>query len=118
MKDIFQDPNYKRHDNFGYNFRMPEVAAALGLAQTEKIDYFINLRINIANLYEEATKNCDYLIPQKKTLNTFILIGHGHVNLKTNKYLGTSLEINLLNLEVMVFTQHGHYFTMKLFFLQ
>ena len=66
MKDIFQDPNYKRHDNFGYNFRMPEVAAALGLAQTEKIDYFIDLRIKIANLYEEAIKNCDYLIPQKK----------------------------------------------------
>ena len=24
MKDIFQDPNYKRHDYFGYNFRMPK----------------------------------------------------------------------------------------------
>ena len=32
MKDIFQDPNYKRHDNFGYNFRMPDVAVALGLS--------------------------------------------------------------------------------------
>ena len=37
-KDIFQDPNYKRHDALGLNYRMPEVAAALGLAQTERME--------------------------------------------------------------------------------
>lgn len=63
-KDIFQDPNYKRHDAFGYNYRMPEVAAALGLAQVEKIDHFIDLRIKIAKLYDQAIRGCDYLIPQ------------------------------------------------------
>ena len=47
-KDIFQDPAYKRHDAFGYNFRMPEVAAALGLAQTERMDHFVALRKAIA----------------------------------------------------------------------
>ena len=31
-KDIFQNPNYKRHDMLSLNYRMPEVAAALGLA--------------------------------------------------------------------------------------
>ena len=36
-KDVFQDPNYKRHDAFGYNYRMPEVAAAMGLAQLSKM---------------------------------------------------------------------------------
>lgn len=64
-KDIFQDPAYKRHDAFGFNFRMPEVAAALGLAQTERMDFFIKLRTDIAALYTEAVKNCDYLVPQK-----------------------------------------------------
>ncbi|HIF09227.1 MAG TPA: hypothetical protein EYQ81_04850, partial [Sneathiellales bacterium] len=34
-KDSFQKPSYKRHDQMGLNYRMPEVAAALGLAQTE-----------------------------------------------------------------------------------
>tara|TARA_B100000963_G_scaffold142633_1_gene124161 strand:+ start:21874 stop:23073 length:1200 start_codon:yes stop_codon:yes gene_type:complete len=63
-KDSFQDPNYKRHDELGLNYRMPEVAAALGLAQTERLNYFLDLRISIANLYKEAIKNCDYLIPQ------------------------------------------------------
>jgi len=63
-KDIFQDPNYKRHDSFGLNYRMPEVAAALGLAQTERIEHFVDLRIKIAHQYRDAMKGCEYLIPQ------------------------------------------------------
>ncbi|MEI7803840.1 MAG: DegT/DnrJ/EryC1/StrS family aminotransferase [Hyphomicrobiales bacterium] len=64
-KDIFQNPNYKRHDAFGYNYRMPEVAAALGLAQTERMDFFLKLRADIAGMYFDVVKSCDYLIPQK-----------------------------------------------------
>lgn len=64
-KDIFQDPNYKRHDAYGHNYRMPEVAAALGLAQTHRLDFFLNLRTEIANMYLEVAQECDYLIPQK-----------------------------------------------------
>lgn len=64
-KDIFQDPDYKRHDEYGCNYRMPEVAAALGLAQTERIEFFINLRIAIAEMFEQVVDGCDYLIPQK-----------------------------------------------------
>lgn len=63
-KDIFQDPNYKRHDSLGLNYRMPEVAAALGLAQTERMEHFIKLRIGIADLYRKAISRCDYLVPQ------------------------------------------------------
>ena len=63
-KDAFQDPNYKRHDAFGYNYRMPEVAAAMGLAQVERIDYFINLRIEISKMFKNVISDCDYLVPQ------------------------------------------------------
>lgn len=64
-KDLFQDPTYKRHDSFGYNYRMPEVAAAMGLAQTERLDFFINIRKEIAKMYDKIIKDCDYLIPQQ-----------------------------------------------------
>lgn len=73
-KKDFQDPNYKRHDAFGYNYRMPEVAAAVGLAQLEKIDFFLDLRIRVASLYKQVVADCDYLIPQKEienSLNTY-----------------------------------------------
>jgi len=64
-KDIFQDPSYKRHDTVGLNYRMPEVAAALGLAQIERLEYFVDLRVNIGKLFYETVKRCNYLVPQK-----------------------------------------------------
>jgi perosamine synthetase len=64
-KDIFQNPNYKRHDAFGHNYRMPEVAAAMGLAQTERLDYFLALRREISEMYFDAIASCDYLVPQR-----------------------------------------------------
>ena len=63
-KDIFQDPTYKRHDAYGHNYRMPEVAAALGLAQTERMDFFVQIRRDIAAMYLDVIKKCDYLVPQ------------------------------------------------------
>lgn len=73
-KKIFQDPNYKRHDSFAYNYRMPEVAAAVGLAQVERMEHFVDLRIKIAKMYEEVIRGCGYLVPQKTPdgcLNTY-----------------------------------------------
>ncbi len=63
-KDIFQDPNYKRHDAYGHNYRMPEVAAALGLAQTERLDFFLNLRKEIAEKFLSVIVDCDFLEKQ------------------------------------------------------
>tara|TARA_B100001142_G_scaffold35458_1_gene31253 strand:+ start:1415 stop:2611 length:1197 start_codon:yes stop_codon:yes gene_type:complete len=73
-KDIFQNPNYSRHDDVGLNYRMPEVAAALGLAQTERLEFFINLRISIAEMFDQAIGNCNFFRPQltpNDYLNTY-----------------------------------------------
>ena len=63
-KAVFQNPNYSRHDDVGLNYRMPEVAAALGLAQLERIDFFIDKRISNSNAYKQITKNCEWLEEQ------------------------------------------------------
>jgi perosamine synthetase len=65
IKDKIQQPDYKRHELVGYNFRMAEVCAAMGLGQLNKIDYLIKNRIQIATLYMEAIEGCNWLIPQK-----------------------------------------------------
>lgn len=66
-KDLFQNPNYKRHNQYGFMYRLPEVAAAMGLAQLEKLEWFVEKRTKMAQKYKEVIEslNCDWLVPQK-----------------------------------------------------
>lgn len=73
-KAELQDPSYKRHDSFAYNYRMPEVAAAIGLAQTERYEQFIETRESIGLEMHDIASNSNFMIPQKKiegSRNTF-----------------------------------------------
>ena len=45
----------------GYNYRLSDVACALGLSQIKKLDKFINRRYEIAKIYDDAFKNSKYL---------------------------------------------------------
>ena len=63
-KDDFQNPNFLRHDEFGWNYRLPEVAAAVGLAQLGRLEMYVERRQECARLFMEAIEGCDYLIPQ------------------------------------------------------
>ncbi len=64
-KDAFQNPAYKRHSCLGYMYRLPEVAAAMGLGQLEKLDLFVEKRERMAALYHEVLTDCDWISPQK-----------------------------------------------------
>ena len=64
-KDVIQDPKFNRHLFVAPNYRLPEVCAAMALAQLEKLDEFVKKRMAIAKLYNEAVQNCDWLEPQK-----------------------------------------------------
>ena len=68
----FQNPNYKRHDTLGWNYRMNELTAAVGLAQLERVEFLVERRKKIAEMYDNAFVNCDFIIPQK--------VLSGHVN--------------------------------------
>ena len=41
------------HDEIGYNYRMPNINAALLLAQVENLDFFIKQKRKLAKVYEE-----------------------------------------------------------------
>lgn len=62
----FQDPNHIRHDTIGLNYRMTPLSAAIGLAQLERIKFLVERRIEVAEMFLDATKNCSWMIPQKK----------------------------------------------------
>jgi perosamine synthetase len=48
------------HDMVGYNYRMPNLNAALLVAQLENLDGFIHKKRKLAHMYEEFYRNTDY----------------------------------------------------------
>lgn len=63
-QEIFQDPDYKRHDVLGWNYRMPEFIAAVALAQLERVSDLVALRETSAHAFLDVMKDCPYLVPQ------------------------------------------------------
>lgn len=61
------------HAVLGYNFRMTDIAAAIGLAQLKKIDEFNQKRINNAEYLDENLKDVEEIITPK------VLSGVKHV---------------------------------------
>jgi perosamine synthetase len=45
------------HDKVGYNYRMPNINAALGCAQLEKLQHLIESKKQLYKCYEDAFKN-------------------------------------------------------------
>ena len=59
---VVEDKGVKEIDNiFGFNFRMTEMEAAVGVEQLKKIDYLLTQRINNANYLINNLKNINYL---------------------------------------------------------
>jgi len=52
-KDYFSSPEYMDYIAVGYNYRMPTICAAQGIAQLEKIDMFISRRRKIAKIFDD-----------------------------------------------------------------
>jgi len=43
-----------QHDEVGYNYRLPNINAALGCAQLEKLPYFLRIKRTLAENYQES----------------------------------------------------------------
>lgn len=63
-KEIRQDPAFERHDRLGWNYRLPEICAAVMVAQLERIDDMVGWRCAVAAGYAEVIAGCDWLRPQ------------------------------------------------------
>jgi perosamine synthetase len=60
-----QDPNYLRHVSMGWNYRLSELNAAVILAQIERQEELIDVRVRSANALLEVISNCKWLRPQE-----------------------------------------------------
>lgn len=55
------DELYYTHDEIGYNYRMTNLQAALGLAQLEQLELFIKIKEENYNLYKESINEIEGL---------------------------------------------------------
>lgn len=61
-KVIFED-----HVEIGYNYRLTDIQAAVGIQQLEKLDWIVNKRRKIAKKYHTAFKNISFIrLPKEK----------------------------------------------------
>ncbi len=55
------------HDEMGFNYRLTNIQAALGLAQLESLDYFVNTKRGTGRKYNDLLKLKDVELPLAKT---------------------------------------------------
>ena len=86
-RDDIQDPNYSRHVSLGYNYRMSELCAAVALGQLERANELVQIRLDVAELFNESIKN-----------STLVTLQHTP-DYCTNSYWSYSLVLNVENPE-------------------
>ena len=64
------DPVEYTHDEIGYNYRLVNLLAAMGVAQLEQMPHFISQKAQIAERYNHAFKSLPFLSPQLTTPHT------------------------------------------------
>ncbi len=84
-QSVYQDPDYKRHSEIGWNYRLSEPLAAIALAQLENIEEKVELRKKVASIFLEEISDCEYLVPQKTpeySDNSYFTLGIKYEGLK------------------------------------
>jgi UDP-4-amino-4,6-dideoxy-N-acetyl-beta-L-altrosamine transaminase len=61
--DAYEGPWYYEQIALGYNYRMPDILAGLGLSQMERLDEFVTRRHAIAQAYDKALSGTPLVIP-------------------------------------------------------
>jgi len=78
LRDHGMDPQKTYWHNFvGYNYRMTNMQAAIGLAQIERIDEILKQKVSIANYYRSKLQNVpgiSFVSESSKKLNTYWLV--------------------------------------------
>ena len=62
VKDL-RDYDQKNDDKLRYNYKMTDIQAAIGIAQLDRLDFFIDQRRKIARNYSDAFNTLDFQAP-------------------------------------------------------
>ena len=87
------DPVEFIHNEIGYNYRLPNISAAMGCAQLEKLDEYIAIKRQIATTYTEAFRNIHGLTPMREAKWAFSIFWMFTILVDEKKYGMTSREL-------------------------
>lgn len=86
-------PRNYSHDDIGFNYRMSNLHAAIGLAQVEKADEYRDMRIRNANLYKLYLQDCQGIVFQKNQENALNVHWMNTIVIDADKYGHTKEEL-------------------------
>ncbi len=121
-KENLNAPNgdwYYEMQSLGYNYRMTEIQASLGISQLKKVDKFIKARRKIAKLYNETfhdSKFFDIIYEKENCISSYhlypILLKQEFKSQK--KYIFSKLRENGLGVQVHYIPVYLHPYYQKL----
>ena len=88
-------PRVYLHEDIGFNYRMSNIHAAIGLAQTEKADDYKHMRINNAFLYKKYLSDCPGIVFQKDEINAVNVHWMNAIVIDSEQYGHSSKELIL-----------------------
>jgi len=93
--NIFKKNNYYNHEVVGYNYRMTNICASIGLAQLKRINSLIKRKQEINSLYNKFLKstNLSFQKNDKNCKNTYWLVNILFQNSKTRKKVEKKLHL-------------------------
>lgn len=86
-------PRIYVHDDIGFNYRMSNIHAAIGLAQVEKANEYRNMRIINNRLYKESLKNVKGIVFQTEDKDEINVCWMNAVLIDSKKYGRTRDEL-------------------------
>jgi UDP-4-amino-4,6-dideoxy-N-acetyl-beta-L-altrosamine transaminase len=104
--------NYQQID-LGYNYRMNDIQAALGLNQMKRLDEYVKRRHKIAKYYDTELKNLKVTVPwQAPNVNSsyhlYPILIKANSNFKTQKLVYDELRKNDIGVNLHYIPVHRH----------
>ena len=121
IKGTIDGPWFYQQQDLGYNFRMSDLHASLGISQLKKLDKFVDIRNKIAKKYYQELKNLPIIFQDLRnnyfsSYHLFIIRVSDKIHLELFNYLRKKKI--LVNLHYIPVYRHIYYRSIKKFSLK